>query len=91
MSDADLVRRHLHFLPAPDCVIAFTLDGQAVGDSWSQILCIMNSNPQPSKLTIPQGNYTIVCRQGLVSQDGLGQMQGGEIEIAPQSALIIHK
>ena len=91
MSDADLVRRHLHFLPAPDCVIAFTLDGQAVGDSWSQILCIMNSNPQPRKLTIPQGNYTIVCRQGLVNKDGLGQMQGGEIEIAPQSALIIHK
>ncbi len=91
MADAELVRKNMRFLDAPSCVIAFTLNGKAVGDSWSDIICIMNSNKTPQQVTIPEGSYTVVCRDGMVAVGGLDKCKGGTITVGPQQALIIHK
>ncbi|MBQ0074110.1 MAG: type I pullulanase [Prevotella sp.] len=91
MADAELVRKNVRFLDAPSCVIAFTLNGKAVGDSWNDIVCIMNSNKTPQQVTIPEGTYTVVCRDGMVAVGGLDKCQGGTITVGPQQALIMHK
>jgi pullulanase len=91
MGDAEQVRKHLHFLKSPSCVIAFILDGKAVGDSWSEIVCIMNSNRTPQTVTIPEGTYTVVCRDGMACADGLGKLNGGIVTVAPQQALILYR
>ena len=44
---ADLVRNHLHFLPTPDCVVAYTINGAAVGDSWNEIVVVLNASSEP--------------------------------------------
>ena len=90
MADAELVRSHMRFLDAPSCVVAFTLDGTAVGDSWNHIVCIMNSNRTPQRVTIPQGTYTVVCRDGQVAAEGLGQVEGDVVTVGAQQALILH-
>jgi pullulanase len=91
MGDASLVRQNLRFLEAPSCVIAFTLNGAAVGDTWKEIVCVMNSNKTPQQVNVPEGLYTVVCHDGMVCADGLGKMHGGKVTVAPQSALIIYK
>ena len=91
MGDAEQVRKHLHFLKSPSCVIAFILDGKAVGDSWNKIVCIMNSNRTPQTVTIPEGTYTVVCRDGMACADGLGKLNGGIVTVAPQQALILYR
>lgn len=89
MGDSKLVRQHMHFLPTPPSVIAFTLDGQAVGDPWSLIVCIFNASPLTQPVTVPQGLYTVVCRDGLACPDGLDTLPGGSIFVGPQQALIL--
>lgn len=90
MGDARLVRQNMRFLKTPSCVIGFTLNGAAVGDEWKKIVCIMNSNKVSQQVDVPAGTYTIVCHDGMVCGDGLGKMQGGRVEVAPQSALIMY-
>lgn len=89
MGSAQLVRDNMRFLKAPDCVIAYTLDGTAVGDSWKKVVCVMNSKKEAQQVTIPSGNYTVVCREGQVDLLGLGTQAGGVVSVPAQSALIL--
>ena len=87
---ADLVRKHLEFLPVQDCLVAFRLKNHAGGDKWNSIYVILNANNQLRTVTLPQGKYTIVCTNGEINENGLGEMEGGEVMVDGQSALILH-
>lgn len=90
MGDADMVRKHLEFLPVDgDNLIAYRLKGFANGDRWSTIIVAFNARPVAAKLKIPAGRYTIVCHNSQISLLGLGTVYGAETTVAPQSALII--
>lgn len=89
MGSAELVRRNMQFLPTPYCVIAFTLNGEAVGDSWQRIVCIMNSNRKAATITIPEGRYTIVCRNGMINLQGFAHTSRSKVRIDAQSAMIL--
>ena len=90
LGSADLVRKHLDFLPTQDCLVAFRLTNHAGGDTWNNIYVILNSSQDFQTVQIPEGNYTIVVANGQVDEAGLGDMQGGEVMVDGQSALILH-
>ncbi len=90
LGDAELVRKHLEFLPSQDCLVAFRLKNHAGGDKWKDIFVILNGSKELKSVQIPAGTYTIVCANGQVNEQGLGEMQGGEVMIDGQSALILH-
>ena len=90
LGKAELVRKHLQFLPSEPCLVGFMLKNHAGGDSWKDIIVIFNGNREEKKVSIPDGKYTIVCQDGKIEERGLGEMVGGEIIVHPQSALIIH-
>ncbi len=91
MGSAEQVRKHLEFLPTQDCVVAFCLKDNAGGDSWNDIVVVLNSNKTPVRVDVPQGRYTVVCTQEQVQEDGLATFSGSTVEVAPQSALIMHQ
>ena len=43
MADASMVRQHLEFIPTSDCTICFRLKDNANGDSWQDIIVILNA------------------------------------------------
>ena len=90
LGNAELVRKHLEFLPVQDCLVAFRLKDHAGGDKWNNIYVILNANSSLRTVNIPKGNYTIVCANGDINEAGLGQMEGGEVMVDAQSALILH-
>ncbi len=90
LGKAELVRKHLSFLPSEPCLVGFMLKNHAGGDTWKDIIVIFNGNREEKKVNIPDGKYTIVCQDGKIEERGLGEMVGGEIIVHPQSALIIH-
>lgn len=90
LGKADLVREHLTFLPSQDCMVAFQLSHHASGDKWDTIIVALNTNTEERELEIPQGEYTIVARDGEINEKGLGTSQGGKILVSPQSAFILH-
>ena len=36
----------------------------ANGDAWDNIVVAFNSRKEPAKVSVPKGNYTIVCKDG---------------------------
>lgn len=91
MGCAEKVRENLAFIPVKQKnVVAFTLNGSAVGDTWSDIVVVFNSNLRPVSIPVEQGNYTIVVENGKVNPEGLRTVRLKTIKVAPQSATIMY-
>jgi pullulanase len=91
LGDADLVRKHLEFLPSPACTVAFRLKNYAGRDEWRNIIVMLNANTKAVEQEVPKGSYTIVCRNGQINEQGLGSTGlTGRVTVSPQSALILH-
>ena len=91
MSEADMVRNHLEFLTSPDNVVAFRLKGNANGDSWRDIVVILNSNKTAQSVSIPEGKWTSVCEGGQINLAGISEYKGNEVKVAKQEALILFR
>ena len=90
LGNADLVRKHLEFLDAPAGTIAYRLKNYAGRDDWRDIIVILNANKATTEVNIPDGRYTIVCQNGVINEQGIGETTGCKLSVTPQSALIIH-
>lgn len=91
LGTADLVRKHLEFLPVDgECLVAWRLKDYAGRDDWRNIIVILNSNREAKTVAIPQGNYTIVCADGVIDEKGMGNVSGASVSVSPQSAMILH-
>lgn len=92
LGSAELVRRHLEFLPVEGKnLVAWRLKEHAGGDRWEDIVVVLNSRREPARVAVPQGNYTIVCKDGAINEDGLAKVSGAELTVPAQSALIAWK
>ena len=90
LGSAELVRKHLEFLPTQDCLVAFRLKNHAGGDKWNNIYVVLNGSTNLQSINIPKGKYTIVANNGVINEAGIGEMEGGEVMIDAQTALILH-
>ena len=90
MGKAELVRQHLEFLPTPDSAVAFLLKDHAAKDEWADIIVVLNASDKPVVVDVPEGRYTVVCCDGQIDEQGLGEVTGIKVQVSPQSALIIH-
>ena len=90
LGNADLVRKHLEFLEAPQGVVAFRLKNYAGRDDWRNIVVILNRNRDAQQIAVPQGTYTIVCQDGQIDEQSTKKVCGPRVTVSPQSALILH-
>ena len=90
LGKADLVRKHLEFMDAPEKVVAFRLKDHAGNDTWQNIIVILNSSRSSVEVSIPEGHYTQVCCDGAIDEKGLGETEGGSVTVSAQSAMILH-
>ena len=90
LGDADLVRKHLEFLPTEDLVVAYRLkDLDEVGDNWKEIIVIANANRQPITMDLPtDAHYQAVAEKGVVDFQSLPVYEE-TVTVAPQSATIL--
>lgn len=86
------LQQWLHFMDTGTSgVIAYTLGEHANNDEWKEILVAYNGNRNQAEIGIPEGEWTVVCRDGQINMDGLNNIQGGTVSIAPSSALILYR
>lgn len=90
LGSAELVRKHLEFLPTQECLVAFRLKNHAGSDKWNNIYVVLNGSTNLQSVNIPKGKYTIVANNGVINEAGIGEMEGGEVMIDAQTALILH-
>ena len=90
LGEAEQVRQHLKFMEPKDGLVGFTLT-DVPGDSWQNIVVVLNANKKAVKVDVAEGQYTVVCRDGQINEQGLGQVSGSEVSVGAQSALIMVK
>ena len=92
LGNADLVRKHLEFLDAPEGVVAYRLKNYAGRDSWRDIVVVLNSTTKEQQIAVPHAAYTVACANGIITlrNRGLDQFTGNKVTVAPRSALIMH-
>lgn len=89
MGEAELVRKHLHFLDAPEGVVAYALDGEAVGDEWKTIVVVLNANRKAVEVALPAGAYRLACGDGECPYSGM-RVDEKTTTVSAQSAQILH-
>lgn len=94
MTSAEDIARHLKFdkidsQKTPN-LISYSLIDNANGDAWKEIKVVFNGASEARKVRIGKGNWKIVAQDGRISPEGdLGTTRGGEMTVAPYSALIL--
>ena len=89
MGNADLVRAHVHFLPVEEGVVAYTLNGEAVGDDWKNIVVVLNGQTKATKVALPEGEWYVACADGkcLVEDD---KTIKDIASVAAQTAMVLY-
>ena len=90
LGNADLVRKHLEFLPVGEGLVAFRLKDHAGGDAWQDIYVVLNANKYAALVDVPQASYTSVVANGKVNLNGIRTTITSRLEVPAQSALIVH-
>ena len=96
LSTGDKVRKHLEFLSnadtngaQQDCLVGYQLKDLEGIDDCKNIIVIYNFNKEAKEMSIPTGEYTIVCCNGVINEEGLGHISGNQAKVAGQSTLIL--
>ena len=92
LGDADLVRKHLEFIPTEAGIIAYRLKGHAGGDPCEEITVIFNSHKDSRKVLLENAGtatYRILCADGKIDLEGNKTISGPEIKVGPGQAMII--
>ena len=91
LGSADLVRKHLEFLTGGDCLVVYRLkDLKQVGDTWNNIIVILNANTEKRTVKLPKSRYTIVGDGDVINENGLYTITTSEIIVPSRSAIIMH-
>ncbi len=90
MGDAASVCKYLEFLPVEDALVAFRLKAGIPGETWGDIYVVLNGSRSTRTIEVPDGEYTVVCRNISIDENGLGTVSGPTVEVPAQSALILH-
>ena len=90
MGNAQEIVNKLEFIESTDLTVAYKLKNHAGGDSWNTIYVVLNANTEPRVLAVDDGHYTIVCCDGVIDENGLETVDGAQVIIPAQSALIMH-
>lgn len=92
LAKAERVVRHLQFLTASDCLIAFQLKDLEGIDTWKDIIVVLNGNRDTKTVDIPEGEYCVACCNGVINEAGIGMpVSGGKTTVDGQSALILYR
>jgi len=90
MTSSEQISNNLTFLDAPRNMVAFTINGKSVGDSWEEILVIFNGNLEPSEITLPDDSWNLASDGVRVSDAPLERLSG-KVTLEPISTYVFFK
>lgn len=88
-STAD-IQNNLAFVDTDnELLVAYTLNGEAVGDSWKRIFVAFNGADENQPVSVPDGNWTTIIDAGEINLEGIGTSTGGTLTVGRNSALLL--
>lgn len=83
------IQKHLAFLPTEDLLIGYQISGNANGDSWKNILVLLNGSDDSKTVNLPQGEWTIVLQGDEINEAGIRKTSDKTVDVPRISALIL--
>ena len=92
LSSTTDVKNNLKFLKTSDEVIAYSLKGSAVKDSWQSIVVIHNAKSASSKVTLPaKGNWNVVVEGSKAGVKTLRTIKNADdVEVRALSTMVLY-
>lgn len=91
MAEAEMVRANLSFLEMPDRnMVGYKIEGEAVGDSFSEILVLMNANAEVRNYALPEGTYEVYVDGENAGTEVL-RTEKEEVEVPGRTLLVLSK
>ncbi|WP_082128449.1 type I pullulanase [Kosmotoga pacifica] len=91
MRTSDDIRKNISFLNTPQKrMVAFRINGGAVGDEWKDIIVILNGNTTPVFFKLPDGEWKQVV-DGETAGNNVIRIAKGIIRVAGTSACVLYK
>ena len=90
LGTAELVNRHLDFLPTEqESLVAFRLKELEGIDSAKSLIVVLNGSAEPAETNIPMGEYVVLAQDGKANAEGLTTVSTMQLTVAPYSATIL--
>ena len=90
LATAELVNKHLQFIEGtPEQVVAYTLNDNAGGDEWNQIVVAFNGSSEAVEIEIPEGKWMVIANDATIDLAGEKTIEGNKATIAASAALIL--
>lgn len=87
-----MIREHLSFLSTKeDNIVAYIIDENANGDSWSDIVVIHNGNKKGKQVDLPSEDWTVVLEDHQLNEAGLRTHKKNSIKVPGISSTILVK
>ena len=90
MPETEMIQSNLEFLDIPgDNFIAYQIKDNANGDSWKQILVLLNGSDLNKTIALPIGSWKLIGNGEIIEENGLGRSRTGGITIPAMTAFIL--
>ncbi|MDB5018329.1 MAG: pulA [Mucilaginibacter sp.] len=90
MPSTEMISNNLRFIETGDqCLIAYTISNNANGDSWKNILVVLNGNTNERAVKIPAGNWTLAANENGINEKGIRKITGEVMAVSATSAYIL--
>jgi pullulanase len=90
MPSTEMISNNLRFIETGDqCLIAYTISNNANGDSWKNILVVLNGNTNERAVKIPAGNWTLAANENGINEKGIRKITGEAMAVSATSAYIL--
>ncbi len=88
MTTAKDIAANINFLQGNDKIVAYTINGKAVNDSWSKIFIVYNANEKEKLISLPEGEWQ---KFSLSAQQTSNSKNSKLITVAPFSCSIFYQ
>lgn len=90
MNTTEDIQNNLKFIDVEDKnLVAYTLDGTNVGDSWDNIAVVFNANKEAKEVTLPGEDWVVVVDQNNAGVEKLATIEGSKVTIPAQTSYVL--
>jgi pullulanase len=87
LTSASLISESIRFEPnTPEGVVAYTIDGSKVGDTWKKILVVYHGGTTQTVMAAPAGSWNSAIRNNSFSKGKAGK----QLTLAPSSLSVFY-
>lgn len=90
MNTTEDIQNSLNFLDVNDSnVVAYSLDGTATNDKWSEVAIIFNANEHEVEVTLPSNDWVVVVNETSAGVKELATIEGATVKVPGKASYVL--